>query len=43
MLPPLWLIPMPRRMSTKEEAGFWHGLELEIGEELELGVPPLGI
>ena len=40
MLPLLWLILLLQRMSTKEEAVFWHGLDLEMGEELELGVPP---
>ena len=40
MLPLLWLIPMPQRMTTKEEVVFWHVLDLEIGEDLELGVPP---
>ena len=30
---------MPQRMMTEEEA-FWHGLDLETGEELELRVLP---
>ena len=28
---------------TEEEVAFWHGLDLEIREELELRVPPLDI
>ena len=40
MLPPLQLMPMPQKMSSEEGVTFWHGLDLEIGEELELGVPP---
>ena len=31
---------MPQRMSTKEKPAFWHGLDVETEEELELGVPP---
>ena len=34
---------MPQRMSGEEEAVFWHGMDLEIGEELELGILPLDI
>ena len=34
---------MLQRMSEEEEAAFWHRLDVEIGEELELGVPPLDI
>ena len=30
-------------MMIEEEAAFWHGLDLEMGEELELGVPPQDI
>ena len=41
MLPLLQLIPMLQRKITEEEVAFWHGLDLEIGEELELGIPPL--
>ena len=33
-------MPMPQRMLGKEEAAFWHGLGLEMGEELELRVLP---
>ena len=31
---------MQQRMSGKEKVAFWHGLDLEMGEELKLGVPP---
>ena len=40
MLPPLRLLPMPQRMLSEEEEAFWCGLDLEIGEELDLGVLP---
>ena len=30
-------------MLDKEEMAFWHGLDPEMGEELELGGPPLDI
>ena len=33
-------ILMLQKMMTKDEAAFWHWLNLEIGEELKLGVPP---
>ena len=36
---PLWLVPMPQRI-TEEEGAFWHGLDLETWEELELGPLP---
>ena len=31
---------MLQRVASKEEVAFWYGLYLEMGEELELGVPP---
>ena len=31
---------MPQKMITEKKAAFWHRLDLEMGEELELGVPP---
>ena len=40
MLPPLWLLPMLQTMMAKEEEAFWLKLDLKMGEELELGVPP---
>ena len=40
MLPPLWLLPMLQRIVGKKEIAFWHRLDLEMGKELELGVPP---
>ena len=43
MLPLLWLTLMLQKITTNEEAVFWHGLDLEMREELELGVAPLGI
>ena len=39
-MPPLWLLPMLQRMSMAEEEAFWHGRDVEMGEELELGPPP---
>ena len=40
MLPPLWLLPIPQRMTAKEEETFWCGLDLKTREELEQGVLP---
>ena len=34
---------MLQRMLGKEEDAFWHGLNLKMGEELELVVPPRDI
>ena len=31
VMPPLWLVPMPWKM-TEEEGAFWHGLDLEMWE-----------
>ena len=39
-MPPLWLLPMPQRMLKEQEEDFWHGWDLEMGEDLELGPPP---
>ena len=40
-MPPPWLVPMLWKMMEEEEGVSWHGLDLEIGEELELGpLPP---
>ena len=39
MLPMLWLLLMPQKMMARKEEAFWHRLDLEMGEELELGVP----
>ena len=30
---------MPQKMTTVQEEAFWHGLDMETGEELELGLP----
>ena len=42
-MPPLWLLPMPWRMSQLKEEDFWQGRDLTMGEELELGPPPLRV
>ena len=34
---------MAQKILTKEEVVFWYGLNLEMGKELELGVPSLDI
>ena len=39
-MPPLQLLPMPQRMLVEQEEDFWHGWDLAMGEELELGCPP---
>ena len=43
VLPPVWLMPMLQRMTGEEEEAFWGGLDLEMGEELELWIPPQDI
>ena len=42
-MPPLWLLPILQRIMKEEEEAFWRGLDVEMGEELELGPPPLNI
>ena len=37
---PLWLLLMLQRMSREQKEDFWHGQDLMMGEELELGRPP---
>ena len=39
-MPPLWLVLMPQKMMKEEEEAFWYGLDVEMREELELGLPP---
>ena len=39
-MPPLWLLPLPQRMSVAQEENFWQGRDMAMGEELELGPPP---
>ena len=44
-MPPLQLVPMLQKMTKEEEEeeeeAFWCGLDIETGEELELGpLPP---
>ena len=34
---------MPQKISEEEEVAFWHRLDVETREELELGVPSLDI
>ena len=35
---------MPQQIMEEEEEGaFWHGLDIETREELELGIPPPNI
>ena len=43
MLPHLWLLLLPQRMMSAVEEAFWCGLDLKMGEELELGILPLGV
>ena len=42
-MPPLWLLPMPQRILLVEEKAFWHGWDMAMGEELEIGPPPPSI
>ena len=43
-MPPLWLAPMLQRITREEEEeALWRGLDVAMGEELELGPPPLTI
>ena len=35
---PLWLLLMLQKM-MEEEGAFWHGLDVDTLEELELGIP----
>ena len=42
-MPPLWQVPMLQKMMTAQEDAFWYGLDVEMGEELELGPPPLTV
>ena len=37
---PLGLLPMPWRILQAEEEAFWHGWDVMMGEELEMGPPP---
>ena len=39
-MPPLWLLPMPRKMLLAQEEDFWHRLDMVTGEELEIGPSP---
>ena len=41
-MPPLQLVLMLQKI-TEEEGAFWHGLDLETQEELELGALPPNI
>ena len=36
-MPPLRLLPMLQRMSRVQEENFWHGWDVAMGEELEIG------
>ena len=42
-MPPLWDLPMPWQLSPPQEANFWKGWDVAIGEDLELGRPPPGV
>ena len=42
-MPLLWLLSMPQKMTGEEEGAFWHGLDMELREELELGATPINI
>ena len=39
-MPPLWLLPMPQKMSKAQEEDFWLLRDMAMGEELDLGPPP---
>ena len=39
-MPHLQLLPEPQEMLVVQEENFWHGWDLEMGEDLELGAPP---
>ena len=39
-MPPLRQVLMLQRMSKEQEEAFWCGLDVAIGEELEMGPPP---
>ena len=39
-MPPLQLLPMPKRISRVQEETFWCGWDVVMGEELEMGPPP---
>ena len=43
IMPPLQLVLMLQRMMKEKEEAFWHGLDVAMGEELELGPAPLTI
>ena len=43
VMPPLQLVLMLRKMVEEEEGAFWHRLDLEMQEELDLGPPPPNI
>ena len=42
-MPPLLQVPMPQRMLKEQEDAFWHKLDVAMGEELEMGPPPLTV
>ena len=39
-MPPLWDLPMLWQLSPLQEANFWKGWDVAMGEDLELGRPP---
>ena len=39
-MPPLRLLLMPQRILVVQEEGFWHGWDVVMREELEMGHPP---
>ena len=39
-MPPLRLVLMPHRITREEEEALLCGLDVAMGEELELGPPP---
>ena len=40
-MPPQWLVPMLQKMMKEEEEAFWHRLDVETGQELDLSpLPP---
>ena len=42
-MPLLWLMLMLQRIIKEEEEAFWYGLDVVMGEELELSLPPPNI
>ena len=42
-MPPLWDLPILWQLSPMQEANFWKGWDMAMGEDLELGRPPPGV